>query len=91
MAIHREVCLEWNDKQATKTPEKGIDVQYTEHYKQLKAHFLINADFKPNLKNNRKNNRNNSIESYIDKWQDHIVSYYVYEIVCVYDTLSEPV
>ena len=50
-------------------------------YKQLPPPFVINGDFKSNLKEVQKLNKDNADVSYTDKYQGSIACSYGYKVV----------
>ena len=88
---HKNNCLSINGKQAIKMPEKGEQVFFKNHQKQLPVPFVIYADFEAItekihgcLPNNKK--------SYTEAYQKHTDCGYGYKVVCCYDDkYSKPV
>ena len=83
LANHQKVCLEINEKQATEILEKGGNIKFIGHRKQLKGLFEICADFGSVMKKSQKINRNNPNESCTNKYQEHFGCSYRYKVVCI--------
>ena len=91
MKNHKKVCLKINGKESVNMPKKGNNLQFNSYLKQLKAPFVIYADFKSNLREVQKPNRDNANASYTNKCQKHIACSYGYKFVCIDDRFSKPV
>ena len=75
---HKETRLKINGRQTVKL--RSGSIKFKNHFKELVAPFKIYPDFECNLEKNHTNERSNDT-SYTKKYQDHIPSSFVYEVV----------
>ena len=88
---HKNNCLSINGKQAIKMPEKGEQVFFKNHQKQLPVPFVIYADFEAITEKIHGCLPNNE-KSYTEAYQKHTDCGYGYKVVCCYDDkYSKPV
>ena len=66
----KEICIQINGEQATKMPEKGSKVKFTNFHKQLPVPFVIYADFEAITEKIHGCKPNND-KSYTDTYQKH--------------------
>lgn len=92
LADHKEVCIQVNKTQGIKMPTKDNNIlKYNNHQRQLRAPFVIYADFEVltgkingcQLANNK---------SFTETCQKHVDCGYGYKVFCCYDDkYSKPV
>ena len=88
---HKNNCISINGKQAIKMPEKGEQVFFKNHQKQLPVPFVIYADFEAITEKIHGCLPNNE-KSYTEAYQKHTDCGYGYKVVCCYDDkYSKPV
>ena len=88
---HKNNCLSINGKQAIKMPEKGEQVFFKNHQKQLPVPFVIYADFEAITEKIHGCLPNNE-KSYTEAYQKPTDCGYGYKVVCCYDDkYSKPV
>ena len=79
---HKKICLEVNGKQNLKL-ESGT-IKFKSYSKEIAVPFKIYADFESLLKGLRINDRDKN-PSYTEKYQDHILCSFAYEVVFTED------
>ena len=88
---HKNNCISINGKQAINMPEKGDQVYFKNHHKQLPVPFVIYADFEA-LTEKIQGCQPNNEKSYTEAYQKHTDCGYGYKVVCCYDDkYSKPV
>ena len=88
---HKNNCITINGKQAIKMPEKGEQVYFKNHHKQLSVPFVIYADFEAITEKVQGCQPNNK-KSYTEAYQKHTDCGYGYKVVCCYDDkYSKPI
>ena len=88
---HKNNCISINGEQAIKMPEKGDEVHFKNHHKQLPVPFVIYADFEAITEKVDSCQPNND-KSYTEAYQNHKDCGYGYKVVCCYDDkYSKPV
>ena len=84
---HQKVYIDINGKQSIKVLEKGCSINFNKYNRQIKAWFMIYADFESIL---TKIESKEHKADYTATYQDHIACSYEYNLVCADDTLSKP-
>ena len=88
---HKEVCIEINGEQSIKMPEVGSKIKFTNYNKQMKAPFVIYADFEAITEPIHGCNQSNQ-QSFAEAYQKHTDCGYGYKVVCCYDEkYSKPI
>ena len=88
---HKEVCIEINGEQSIKMPEVGSKIEFTNFNKQMKAPFVIYADFEAITEPIHGCNQSNQ-QSFTEAYQKHTDCGYGYKVVCCYDDkYSKPI
>ena len=88
---HKEVCIEINGEQSIKMPEVGSKIEFTNFNKQMKAPFVIYADFEAITEPIHGCNQSNQ-QSFTEAYQKHTDCSYGYKVVCCYDDkYSKPI
>ena len=86
---HKQDCLTINGMQAVRMPKEKV-LKFTNFYKQLKAPFVIYADFEA-INEKVSGPEPNSAGSFTHKYQKHTDCSYGYKLVCVDPQFSKPV
>ena len=88
---HNEVCIEINGEQSIKMPEVGSKIEFTNYNKQMKAPFVIYADFEAITEPVHGCNPSDD-KSFTENYQKHTDCGYGYKVVCCYnDKYSKPI
>ena len=88
---HKEVCIEINGEQAIKMPNLGSKIEFTNYNKQMKAPFVIYADFEAITEPVHGCNPSDD-KSFTENYQKHTDCGYGYKVVCCYnDKYSKPI
>jgi len=81
---HKTECIVINGEQAIKMPEKGEQIMFKNHSRQLQVLFVIYADFEA-ITGQGDSYKPNDDNSYTESYQKHTDCGFGCKVVCSYD------